>query len=196
LKGGTALALHDRPVRLTYDDYLLFPEDGRRHEILDGEHYVTASPSLKHQTVSIRLSAAISTFVDAHRLGAVFAAPTDVLLSRHDIVVPDLVFISRTRFSILTEANIQGAPDLVVEILSPSTRRVDEGLKLARYESLGVQEYWVADPLRRTMTVHRLEGDHFRPAAILQADLQDVLTTPLIPGLEVRLAEVFAWDFA
>ncbi len=189
------MALHDRPVRLTHDDYLLFPEDGLRHEIMDGEHYVTASPSLKHQTVSIRLSSAISTFVDAHRLGAVFHAPTDVLLSRHDVVVPDLIFVARERLSILTEANIQGAPDLVAEILSHSTRRTGEGVKLARYERLGVREYWIADPFQRTVTVYRLEEEHFRQEAVLQADLQDVLTTPLIPGLEVPLAAVFAWDF-
>ena len=190
------MAVHDRPIRLTYNDYLRIPEDGLRHEILDGEHYVTASPSLKHQTVSIRLSAALHTFVAAHRLGAVFHAPVDILLSWHDIVVPDLVFVSRERLSILTDANIQGAPDLVAEILSPSTRRVDEGVKLARYERLGVQEYWIADPLQRTVAVHRLEEGHFRQDAALRADLQDVLTTPLLPGLEVRLAEIFAWDFA
>jgi Uma2 family endonuclease len=189
------MAVHDRPVRLTYDDYLLFPEDGLRHEILDGEHYVTPSPSLKHQTVSRRLMLSLGLFVETNKLGEVFSAPTDVVLSFHDIAVPDLVYVSRARLSILTEANIQGAPDLVVEILSKSTRKVDQGIKFERYETLGVQEYWLADPFQRAVTVYRLDEGHFREAALLFADREDVLNTPLIPGLEIRLAEIFAWNY-
>lgn len=189
------MALHDRSVRLTYHDYLGFPEDGRRHEILDGEHYVTASPSLKHQTVSRRLTAVLVTYTEANRSGEVFPAPIDVVLSLHDVAVPDLVFVSRERLSILTEANIQGAPDLVVEILSRSTRTVDEGIKFSRYETLGVQEYWLANPFERSVTVYRLDQGCFREEPVLRADRGDVLATPLLPGLEIRLADIFAWSY-
>src|SRR5215218_2041044 len=108
------MALQDRPVRLTYTDYLLFPEDGQRHEILDGEHYVTAAPFLRHQALVVELAAALHPFIRSNKLGQLFVAPADVVLSRHDIVQPDLVFISTERLHILTERNIQGAPDLVV----------------------------------------------------------------------------------
>ncbi len=189
------MAVHDHRVRLTYDDYLLIPEDGLRHEILDGEHYVCASPSVKHQTVSRRLMLTLGLFIETNRLGEIFSAPIDVVMSFHDVAVPDLVFVSRERLSILTEANVQGAPDLVVEILSKSTRKIDLGIKLSRYELLGVQEYWIADPFQRTITVYRLDEEHFQEEAVLQADREDVLTTPLIPGLEIRLAEIFAWSY-
>ena len=132
------MAVHDHRVRLTYADDLLIPEDGLLvNKILDGEHYVTASPSLKHQTVSRRLMLTLGLFVETNRLGEIFSAPTDVVMSFHDVAVPDLVFVSRERLSILTEANIQGAPDLVVEILSKSTRKVDQGIKFSRYEPSG-----------------------------------------------------------
>jgi len=186
------MALHDRPARLTYDDFVLFPEDGLRHEILDGEHYVSASPYLRHQAVLGEFYTALNIFLKAHRLGRLFIAPADVLLSRHDIVEPDLLFVSNERLHILTEKNVQGAPDLVVEVLSGSTKRVDQGIKLERYERFGVQEYWIVDPDRNTLTVYGLEGERFQEVATLSAEAEDVLRTPLLPGLEIRLAEVFA----
>jgi Uma2 family endonuclease len=186
------MALHDRPVRLSYDDYLLIPEDGLRHEILDGEHYVSAAPFLRHQVVSRRFTLALGLFIEANGLGELFAAPADVVLSFYDVVQPDLVFVARERLHILTEKNIQGAPDLVIEILSGSTRRIDEGIKLAAYERFGVREYWLADPAQKTVTVHRLEEDSFRKTAELSAEGEDTLATPLLPGLEIRLAEIFA----
>ena len=180
------MALHDHPIRLTYDDYLRIPEDGRRHEILDGEHYLTPAPSRRHQAVSIRLASRLHFFVEEHRLGEVYAAPFDVILSPCDIVEPDVLFVSEQRLSLMTEGNLQGAPDLVVEILSPGTRQVDLGLKLERYEIFGVLEYWLVDEDRETVTVYRLEGERFERAAELSA--QEVLLTPLLPGLELQLA--------
>jgi Uma2 family endonuclease len=185
------MALHDLRRKLTYEDYLLIPEDGQRHEILDGEHYVTPSPFLRHQRISIRLSSWLFNFVDQHGLGEVFAAPADVVLSPYDIVQPDIFFISNERARIATEKNVQGAPDLVIEILSKSTRRRDEGIKLERYERLGAGEYWMFDPDRRGTKVYRRDGDRLRLVAELSADAGDVLTTPLLPGLEISLSEVF-----
>src|SRR5215218_2890448 len=119
------MALPDLPRRLTYDDYLLFPEDGQRHEVLDGEHYVTPSPFVQHQRISGRLYKPLSSWVEERQLGEVLYAPVDVVLSLHDVAVPDLVYISNERAGLVTDKNIQGAPDLVIEIISPSTRRMD-----------------------------------------------------------------------
>ena len=184
------MALHDlRPRKLTYEDYLLIPEDGQRHEILDGEHYVTAAPFLRHQRISSRLHNRLGPFVEEHSLGEFFAAPVDVVLSLHDIVQPDLLFISNERARIAEEKNVQGAPDLVIEILSKSTRVRDEGIKLERYELLGVMEYWTADPETRTARIYRRRGDRLALSEEILAD--GVLSTPLLPGLKIVLAEIF-----
>ena len=186
------MAFHDlRRRKLTYEDYLLIPEDGQRHEILDGEHYVTPAPFLRHQRLSMRLTLRLGPFIVENDLGELLAAPADVILSRYDVVQPDLLFISKRRSGIATERNIQGAPDLVVEILSESTRRRDEGIKLELYERLGVDEHWMFDPDRRTAKVYRRDGDRLARVAELSADAGDVLATPLLPGLEVRLSEIF-----
>jgi Uma2 family endonuclease len=192
-KEAHGMALPDLfPRKLTYEDYLLIPEDGRRHEIFDGEHYVTAAPFVRHQRVSSRLHSSLEPWVFERDLGVVLAAPVDVLLSPHDIAQPDLLFISKERRGLLTEANVQGAPDLVVEILSGSTRGRDERLKHERYERFGVQEYWLVDPERGSIRIFRRQGDRFHLAASLSVTDGDMLTTPLLPGLAVSLSAIFA----
>jgi len=185
------MALPDSLPKLTYEDYLLFPEDGLRHEILDGEHHVSASPFTAHQDVFSNLHSFLHPFVRRHRLGKVYGAPLDVVLSPHDVVVPDLLFISAERLRILTEKNVQGAPDLVIEILSRSTRHRDEGIKLERYDLFGVLEYWTFDPEQKAARVFRRPGRRLTLAAALSAQAGDVLTTTLLPGLEIPLDEVF-----
>ena len=185
------MALHDPSPKLTYEDYILFPEDGRRHEIIDGEHYVTAAPFIRHQRVSWRLGGYFFKFLEEHPLGEFFQAPVDVLLSPHDIVQPDLLFVSTERAHILKKRYVRGAPDLVVEILSESTRRLDQALKLRRYERFGVRECWLVDPDRNTVTVYRLRDGVFVRVTDLSAAAGDVLTTPILPGLEIRLAVLF-----
>jgi Uma2 family endonuclease len=187
---GAAMAIRDTARRkLTYEDYVLFPEDGQRHEIIDGEHYVSPAPIPKHQLVLVELTTSLNSFVKPRRLGRILAAPTDVLLSRHDIVQPDLLFISNERASILNDKNIQGAPDLMIEILSKSTRKLDEDLKPGRYEQLGVREYWIVDPIAEWVRVFRKEGESLRQMAELSVG--DVLTTPPLPGLEIPLRDLF-----
>lgn len=138
----------------------------------------------------MRLSIRLGSFVETNRLGELLAAPFDVLLSRHDILQPDLLYVSNERAATLTPKNIQGAPDLVIEILSPSTRRLDQRLKLERYEMLGVREYWIIDPAGR-VEVFQIDGEAFRRTAELSSEAEDVLTTPLLPGLEIPLADLF-----
>jgi Uma2 family endonuclease len=177
--------------KLTYEDYLLFPEDGLRHEILDGEHYVTSAPSLWHQTASANLTYFFVGFLRRNPLGRLFHAPFEVVLSEHDIVQPDLLFISNERDAIVTEKNVQGAPDLVIEILSERNRRLDEVLKLQAYERFGAREYWIFDPILKTTKVWERTAKGLRCRAILAAAAGDVLKTALLPGLEIPLAEVF-----
>jgi Uma2 family endonuclease len=186
------MAVRDLARKLTYEDYVLIPEDGRRHEILDGEHYVTASPFIRHQDAAANLYFALSFFNRTHRLGKILLAPTDVILSPHDVVVPDLIFVSNERLGIVGEKNVQGAPDLVVEVLSKGTRQRDESLKLHLYERHEVGEYWMLDPDLRTAKVFRRAGERLRLAASLAAEAADVLSTPLLPGLAVPLREIFA----
>jgi Uma2 family endonuclease len=189
------MALADLRPKLTYEDYVLFPDDGQRHEILGGEHYVTPAPARKHQRTSMRLGSRLHVFVDDRHLGEILAAPFDVLLSPHDVVQPDLIFVSNERAAILTDRNAKGAPNLVIEIFSPRTRRMDEGIKLDRYERLGVDEAWMLDPDLKTAKIYRRDrrdGSRFASIAELSPAAGDVLTTPLLPGLAIPLADVFA----
>ena len=179
-----------RRVKLTYDDYVLFPEDGMRHELIDGEHYVTPSPALRHQRISVRLTVAIGRWLAEHPVGEVFHAPFDVVFTRFDVVEPDLVYVSNERArDLLTEKHALGA-DLVIEIGSPSTRRRDETLKLALYERAGVSEYWFVDPDDDVIRVYRRISQAFSPPHALSRN-DAILTTPLFPGFELRLGTLF-----
>jgi Uma2 family endonuclease len=178
--------------KLTYEDFVLFPDDGKRHELIDGEHYVSPSPNTRHQKVLLRLTLFVGRLVSERALGQVFFAPYDVVFTRFDVVEPDLLFVSADRASILTAANAQGAPDLVVEVLSPSSHRQDEVLKRDLYERGGVEEYWIVDPEADTLKLFRREGDRFARPRLLSSRDGDVLGTPLLPGLEVPLSELLA----
>jgi Uma2 family endonuclease len=182
---------HDR-VKLTYDDFLLFPDDGKRHELIDGEHYVTPSPNVKHQAVLGNLYILLSAWAKHERAGRVFLAPLDVVLSRFDIVEPDLLYVSNARAKTLTTANVQGPPDLVIEIASPSTRSRDETIKRRLYERAGVLEYWFVDPEIDVVRLYRRDGDHFARAVELSRESHDVLTSPVCPGLAIPLDSVFS----
>ncbi|HUI41439.1 MAG TPA: Uma2 family endonuclease [Terriglobia bacterium] len=176
--------------RLTYEDYCLLPEDGKRYEIIEGELYVTLSPLRPHQKVLANLAYYLLAYVKTHRAGEVFFAPFDVVFSEFDVVEPDLMYISRERSAVLTEKNVQGAPDLVVEILSKSTEGRDRTTKLKLYARYGVREYWMIDPLVLTAEVYRLGRAGFEAAAEIGPD--DELSSPLLPGFGValrRLAE-------
>ena len=179
-------------VKLTYEDYLLFPEDGKRHEIIDGEHYVTPTPVRKHQAIVANLLGLIWPYLQQHPIGRVFPAPFDVIFSENDVVEPDLLYISKERSQqIETSPWVKGAPDLVVEIGSPSTRRRDETIKRRLYERFGVQEYWIVDPDIDSIKVFRRANDRYERVAELLLETDDVLTTPLLPNLELRLAKIF-----
>ncbi len=178
-------------VKLTYDDFLLFPDDGKRHELIDGEHYVTPSPSRKHQAISWNLTIIIGSYLESHPVGRAFAAPFDVVFSNFAVVEPDLLFISNARLEALTSKNVQGAPNLVVEIGSPSTRRRDEIIKRKLYERFGVEEYWVIDPEIETIAVYRRVGESYQRVLELAVERHDTLATPLLPHLTLPLQQIF-----
>jgi Uma2 family endonuclease len=179
-------------VKLTYDDFLLFPDDGKRHELIDGEHYVTPSPNTKHQTIVGNLHLLIASWLEAHPIGRVFLAPFDVVFSHFDIVEPDLLYLSYERSAqVLTPQHVKGTPELVIEIGSPGTRQRDETIKRRLYERSGVTEYWVVDPDLEVIRVYRLEGETFTRPTELWRERDEVLTTPLLQGLEMPLARVF-----
>jgi Uma2 family endonuclease len=195
MDGEDAMSTNTRPdVRLTYEDFLLFPDDGKRHELIDGEHYVTPSPSLRHQKLLGRLYFALEEHVRAHPvIGEVYVAPLDVLFSQWDVVEPDLLFVAGDQRQILTEKNVVGAPALVVEILSPGTRKRDTQLKRRLFERTGVREYWMVDPDRNAIVIHRRDDSGACPrVGELMAAENAVLTTPLLPGFTLPLTQLFA----
>jgi Uma2 family endonuclease len=128
---------------LTYSDYVLFPEDGKRHEIVGGLHYVTPSPITRHQRISRWILLQLMEQIEAPGLGEVFCAPLDLVLSDVDVVQPDLLVVLKENRRIIKRKNVQGAPNLVVEITSPSTKKRDMDLKKSLYQSHGIPEYWV-----------------------------------------------------
>ena len=175
-------------AKLTYEDYRNTPED-ERYELLDGELLMTAAPNIAHQRVSGRLEMRLRTFVEERGLGEVFDAPTDVVLSDTDVVQPDLLFVSRDRADIVTADNVQGAPDLVVEVLSPSTARRDWRNKLDLYSKHGVREFWLADPQTEIVWVLLPNQGSLEVANIYGKG--DTLTSPMLDAFTLDLDQVF-----
>lgn len=179
-------------TKFTYEDYLLFPDDGKRHELIDGEHYVTPSPITKHQKILGNIFIPLGTHIQKNKIGQLFAAPMDVVLSDIDVVQPDLLFITNNRASIITEKNIQGAPDLVVEILSESSRKTDEMIKRKLYERYRISEYWIVDPELESVKIYRLSDTGYSRIAELSVEANDTLTSPLFPDWQLSLSLIFA----
>ena len=180
-------------VKLTYDDFLLFPDDGKRHELIDGEHYVTPSPNIRHQTILGNLYFLIRTWLEHHPVGRAFMAPLDVRL--HTVRCRRTRSVVRVRMraaDILTAKHVTGAPDIVVEIGSPSTRKRDETIKRRLYERSGVSEYWVVDPDLDVVRVYRNRDGRFDRPVELRADAGDVLTSPHLDGLEMPVGRIFS----
>ena len=147
-------------VRFTYADYCRLPDD-QRYELIDGEFYVAPSPWTAHQSSSFRLGRLMADFVERLLLGVVFMAPYDVILSDNDTLQPDILFVAESRRNIITHRACEGAPDLVVEVLSPSTSQRDLVLKRSRYAMFGVREYWIVNPATGTIEVLALqEGEY------------------------------------
>ena len=176
-------------LKFTVKDYMSMPGD-KRYQLLDGEMILAPSPTTRHQTIVLRLTLVLQEFVAASSLGRLWLAPLDVVLSDHDVAQPDILFVSNERSRIITDANIQGAPDLVVEILSPGTVEFDRGYKLALYGRHGVREYWLVDPDAETVEVLTLGDQGLTPAATYRRG--EVLASPLLEGMSLELDQVFS----
>ena len=177
------------PIKFTYEEYRTAPAD-KRYELLDGDLAMGPAPNLRHQEVQSRLGARLAQFIAERGLGKLFA-PCDVVLSDTDVVQPDLLFVSRERDHLLSGGeNVRGAPDLVVEILSPATAERDRGYKRVLYARHGVAEYWLIDPTAETVWIHRLRDGELALAQTLGRE--QTLRTPLLPGFEADLDDVCA----
>ena len=176
--------------RLTFEDLELIPEEheGDRHELVDGELVVTPPPATKHQTVSSNLVYALEQIVRDQRLGRVYTAPTGIRFTPDTVLIPDIIFVAQDRFHIIGPQTIDAPPDLVVETLSPGTRRRDLKVKRELYARFGVREYWIVDPDARAVTVLALTGDKYE-----MVPLRDdaMIQSRVLPGLSLTLSGVF-----
>ncbi len=172
----------------TYEDYAQLPE-GAPYQLIDGELVMSPAPTPRHQRISQNLNRALDRFVEDHGLGEVYCSPIDVYLSDIDTPQPDILFIAKARLDIIGEKYIEGAPDLVVEILSPSTAYYDLKKKKRLYETSGVKEYWVVDPEAQEIEVYALVEGRFELFA-REAE-QGVISSKLLGGFSVDLEGVF-----
>ena len=176
---------------VTYEDYHNLPDD-QRYEVIDGELIIAAAPSVIHQIIQDNIGLLLNLFIRARNLGRLFYTATDVYLSDTNVVQPDLLFVSRERAHILTYGVVNGAPDLVVEILSPSTAQRDRTQKRELYARFRVPEYWQADVETRSVAVLTLVGDDYEVAG--EYGMGETLVSPLLPGFTLDIDDIFDAD--
>ena len=180
-------------IRFVYEDYKALPESmAKRYELLDGEILMVPAPTTTHQILSRNIAYLLHGFVRQHALGTVLSAPIDVVLGEGDareIVQPDVLYISTARASTILIAEICGAPDLVIEVLSPATETRDRTYKKHLYGRYGVHEYWIVDPSSETIVVYRSAGVKFEDPTTYRT--VDTLKSPLLVGLDIGVREVF-----
>ena len=180
--------------RFLADDIFDTPDDGKRYEVIEGDLYVTTAPDLDHQEPITHLIALIMIYLRQRprgRRGKLFTSPVGLILDERNGVQPDLVYVSPDRAGILTRRGIRGVPDLVVEIISPSTEATDRGVKQKRYAAFGIQHYWIIDPATRTLEAYRLHkgvADYdltgtFGPGATFEPEL--------FPGLAIPIGDLW-----
>lgn len=175
--------------KLTYGEFRKLPDDGKRYELIRGEVHLTPAPNTKHQWVLQNLNLSLGLHVQKEHLGEVWVAPLDVRLALDTALQPDLIFVSNARAKIIQESFIAGAPDLVVEILSPSTAAHDRATKLALYAEAGVPEVWLIEPQAKTVEVLKLQGRKYLVDSILAGEL--TLESSQFPGWKFALKDLF-----
>ena len=177
--------------KLTVDDLALLPDDGKRYELHEGELLVSAAPSLIHQIIAGNIQTELVLYLRQHTVSRVVATP-GVIFSPVDAFIPDLVYVSHERRTQIEHGGrLHGAPELIVEILSPGNenRRRDEVIKRQTYAKFGVDEYWIVDPEQQMIGVYRLQGEVLQLQATFTA--QDQLTTPLLPDFVLAVGSLF-----
>lgn len=175
----------------TYSAYRLLPEGAPRYQIVGGVPHLTPSPGRVHQKVSAALFQKLLAHVSSRGLGEVYYAPFDVVLSESDVVQPDILFVAKERLQIIRDGGVFGAPDLVVEILSPHSARLDLVQKLSLYARHGVREYWIIDPANRSVDLWTSQGEALDVRCVLAHD--GALQSSVLAGLVIPLGEIFSF---
>ena len=174
---------------LTVENYKLLPETGPRYQLIQGDLYMAPAPNRFHQEISRNLQFELHSYLKGNPIGKLFDAPFDVYLDEINVFQPDILVVLKERLGILTEEGAEGAPDLVIEILSPKTRRLDLVNKKQEYARAGVKELWIIDPEPRSLTIHQLISDGVEK--IRQLGKEDNLSTDLLPGFNVAMETIF-----
>ncbi len=184
-----AAAYRSQKKVFTYQDYLDLPEDGNRYEVINGELIMVAAPNTGHQIISAYIEVELYNFVKTKQLGQVLDAPIDVILSESNVVQPDILFISKENSSIITEKNIAGAPDLIIEIISPSSAYYDLLEKKELYAVHGVREYWIVEPKKQWIEVYINQNRKFELDQ--RVEQTGVIKSCVVNGWSLELVNVF-----
>jgi len=179
-------------LKLTYADYCALPENGKVYQLVEGELCMSPSPRFYHQSLVARIFNSLFNHCTPTKRGWVRTGPIDVILDDENVLVPDVVYVSKERKSVICPEGLRGPADLTVEVLSPSNARLDRQVKRQVYARFGVPEMWIVDPDARRIEVFRLQENPDRPARIFEAN--ETLTTDLLPDLRISLTDVFAED--
>ena len=174
---------------VTRDDYQLLPETGPRYQVIEGQLYMAPAPNRFHQDISQNIEFLLRKYLERNPIGRMYHAPFDVYLDDYNVFQPDIIFVSTRRRNILTPAGAEGAPNFVVEILSPRTAHIDTDLKPKIYKGTGVEELWIVDPKAKTISVFYLQKDADKPADVFGQ--RDEFTSPCFPGLTFRGRDIF-----
>ena len=185
------MSMLPKELCFTYSEYKDFPPDDKRYEILEGRLLMVPSPFIPHQSMSRNIELCLYNYVKEKNLGKIFNAPCDVILSEINVVQPDIIFVSNEKINIITYKNIKGAPDLLIEILSDSSKKNDTETKKKIYAQSNVKEYWIVDPEEKNIKVFtNLKKRYVLWKEFFEVDL---LSTPAFPELKMNLKEVLSW---
>ena len=176
-------------TKMNYDQLCLLPEDRNRYELFDGELVMTPSPAARHQEIVGKLHVLLAIYVQNNSLGKVYVAPLDAIFDPYNVLQPDILYVSRERVPEIVKERIQGAPDVVVEVLSPSTFYNDLRRKMTVYSQFGVQEYWIVDPEMQTIELYTRQGDKLRSATKFSSG--ETFESPLLPGFRLAVNSIF-----
>lgn len=178
-------------MRMTSDEFLALPEDGRHYELIEGELVLNPAPVPRHQWIIGNVYYALRSYFESHGGGRAYLSPVDVVLSSENVLEPDIVVLTADRMSLVGPKNLQGPPDIAIEVLSEGSRRKDEVTKKRLYERFGVDEYWIADPETETIKVYRRAGDTFDRAIETSTEAGGVITSPVLPGFALDVNYIF-----
>ena len=175
--------------RVTAEDYRALPEGGPQYQLIEGDLYMSPAPNRFHQDISRNIGLIIGNYLETHPIGTVYNAPFDVYLDHDNVFQPDFVFVARENYGVLTDAGVEGVPELVIEILSPGTAKLDRNAKQRVYARCGVKEMWLVDPETTTVAVYNLQQNAVQPAAVYA--IGDQFTSGFFPGLVFSVARFF-----